>query len=205
MHLHRKTIHLLLGKNHQMLNHKGCWTCLWEGDWKQMSVTAGDKGPRRHRANPSAFTAWRSTGCHQAADWKAALHGSWCSQIHLLQIQKYGSRSFSRSRIDDSPCGWARILNCAFLYITWYSPANQPINQPTNQIPKQQKMCLYHKTLCDYPLRLKDVIILWLGMLITHLWRLTGETYLINLQFYFWSPVLLAWRKNGERAVLTRN
>lgn len=146
MHLHRKTIHLLLGRSHQMLNHKGCWICLWRETESRCLSQLETKVLGATEQVLLHSQPRRPTGCHQAGDWKAALHGSWCSQIHSLQIRKYGSRSCSR--IDGSPCSWAQIPNCAFLYIIWYSPTNQPINQPNTKTIK--KICFYHKILCNY-------------------------------------------------------
>lgn len=189
------------------INHKGCWTCLWEGDWKQRCLSQLETKVLDATGQVLLqFTAQRSTDYHQAGDWKllSMVHGA-AKSIHFKsRSMETGPWAEAELRIVLVVVHGSRM--CLPVYHVVLT-SHQSINQPSHQTPKQQKM--YKKCITRHdvtiPLQLKDTIILWLGMSITHLWSLTDETYLTNLQVYFWSPVHLAWRKNGERAVLTTN
>lgn len=162
MYLRRKTIHLPLGRNSmnysRTLNCKGSWICLWqklrktEGrclcqqETKVLEVTE----PPQDRQAPTE------------QETKS------CSPWLLAQPNPFAT----------NPKVWKQVLSVEVMVVlvvqceslTMLSCISFCTHQQTNQPTKYQKSHIYttgHYTIT--PLRLKHMIILWLGILITQL------------------------------------
>lgn len=175
-----------------ILSSKGGQICLWQKPRQTDSkcLSQLETGPRCQRARPSAFA-----GRNQQAVAKETgkLLPPW------LQAQPHSFAS--------NPKAWKQAFQQTGVVrsesLAMFSSVSLHTPQPANKTP-EQKYTFIQRHYMIIPLRQKDGVIFWLGTLITQLSTVTEEMYLMNLQFYLWSQVLLAWTQNGERAMLNR-